>query len=463
LREIENIFTLKTNCMTNESTTMLAAPVSQQERITILDSLRGIAILGILLMNIPGFGFPEVQSSDPSVLNETGINYKTWFIVDWALAGTQRAIFTMLFGAGIILFITRLEKRMSGMEPAVYFFRRQMWLLAFGLFNAFVLLWFWDILYAYAIFGMLLFIFYRKSPKTLLILAFVCLLLMTVRENVDLYRNKKVISKGEMIAKTDTTQTKLTPQQQDDLGALNGMKEESSQESKLKKYNNELKAIGGDYASLYKAQGDKSLHVELYYTYFLCWDLILFMFLGMAFFKMGILTGNASTKIYWLLFIGGVGLGLLLSYYNQKAVVDTHFSQYEYSKSVPFNFYQVQRMLRSLGFFGLIMLLYKSGWFKWLFALFRPVGQMAFTNYLMQSLIGAIFFYGVGLNYFGKLERYELYIYTGVVWIIEIIWSHIWLRYFRFGPLEWLWRSLTYWKRQPFKKNNFNTNTMGIS
>jgi len=112
--------------MTNESTTMLAAPVSQQERITILDSLRGIAILGILLMNIPGFGFPEVQSSDPSVLNETGINYKTWFIVDWALAGTQRAIFTMLFGAGIILFITRLEKRMSGMEPAVYFFRRQM-------------------------------------------------------------------------------------------------------------------------------------------------------------------------------------------------------------------------------------------------------------------------------------------------------------------------------------------------
>ena len=449
--------------MANETPTILAAPVAQQERITILDSLRGIAILGILLMNIPGFGLPEVQTSDPSVFNETGINYKTWYVVDWALAGTQRAIFSMLFGAGIILFISRLEKRTNGMEPAIYFFRRQMWLLAFGLFNAFVLLWFWDILYAYAIFGMLLFVFYRKSPKTLLILAFVCLVLMTVRENVDLYRNKQVIQKGELIAKIDTTQTKLTVQQQDELGAFNGMKEESSKEAKIKKAEKEISAIGGSYASLYKVQSDKSVHVELYYTYFLAWDVLLFMFLGMAFFKTGVITGNASSKIYWLMFIGGLGLGLLLSQFNQKAVVDNNFSQYEYTKNVCFNFYQVQRMLRSIGLFGLIMLMYKSGFFKWFFAIFRPVGQMAFTNYLMQSLIGALFFYGIGLNYFGKLERYELYLYTGVVWIIEIIWSHTWLRYFRFGPLEWAWRSLTYWKKQPIRKNNSSTDTMGMS
>jgi len=443
--------------MTNETANTLAAPVSQQERITILDSLRGIAILGILLMNIPGFGFPEVQTSDPSILNETGINYKTWYIVEWALSGTQRAIFSMLFGAGIILFITRLEKRMDGMMAAIYFFRRQMWLLAFGLFNAFVLLWFWDILFAYAIFGMLLFVFYRKSPKTLLILAFVSLLLMTVRENVDLYRAKKTISKGELVAKIDTTRTKLTIQQKEDLEAMNGVKEESSKEAKLKKHEKELRAIGETYASLYKAQSDKSLHVELYYTYFLAWDVLLFMFLGMAFFKTGILTGNASYKLYWLMFIGGLGLGLLLSYFNQKAVIDNHFNQYEYSKNVSFNYYQVQRMLRSLGFFGLIMLTYKSGFIKWFFAMFRPVGQMAFTNYLMQSLIGGLFFYGIGLNYFGKLERYELYIFVAIVWILEIIWSHIWLRYFRFGPLEWLWRSLTYWKKQSFKKNTSET------
>lgn len=446
--------------MTLQPPTTLAAPIGQQERITILDSLRGIAILGILLMNVPGFGFPEIRSSDPSIYDEKGINYKTWFVVDWALAGTQRAIFSMLFGAGIILFISRLEKKMNGIMPAIYFFRRQLWLLAFGLFNAFVLLWFWDILYGYAIFGMLLFVFYRSSVKTLFILAFVSLVLMTVRENVNLTRDKSMINKGELIAKIDTTTTKLTPAQLDDLGAMNAMKEESSKEFKKKKAEKEMAAVNGTYSSLYKVQSDKSVHVELYYTYFLCWDLTLFFFLGMAFFKTGILTGNAPTRIYWFLFIGGLGLGLLLAYYDLKTLIDANFNKYEHSKSISFSYFQVQRMLRSLGFFGLIMLLYKSGWFNWLFALFRPVGQMAFTNYIMQSLIGALFFYGIGFGYFGKLERFELYIYTGIVWVFQIIYSHIWLHYFKFGPLEWLWRSLTYWKKQPLKKSHPSTDIL---
>jgi uncharacterized protein len=96
------------------------------------------------------------------------------------------------------------------------------------------------------------------------------------------------------------------------------------------------------------------------------------------------------------------------------------------------------------------MLLYKSGLFKWLFALMRPVGQMAFTNYLMQSLICGLIFYGIGFGMYGKLERIEIYYVVAAVWAIQIIYSHIWLHYFRFGPLEWLWRSLTYWKKQPF-------------
>ena len=116
------------------------------------------------------------------------------------------------------------------------------------------------------------------------------------------------------------------------------------------------------------------------------------MFLGMAFFKTGILTGKASARIYWLMFIGGLGLGLLLSYYRQQNVISNHFSQFEFNKNVAFDYYQAARMLRSLGFFGFIMLLYKSAWFKWLFALLRPVGQMAFTNYLMQSLLAVCSF-----------------------------------------------------------------------
>jgi uncharacterized protein len=98
------------------------------------------------------------------------------------------------------------------------------------------------------------------------------------------------------------------------------------------------------------------------------------------------------------------------------------------------------------------MLLYKLGWFNGLFKLMQPVGQMAFTNYLMQSLMSNLFFLGIGFGMMGKLQRYEIYYVVFAIWIIEIIWSHIWLRFFRFGPLEWCWRSLTYWKLQPIKK-----------
>src|SRR5688572_6151466 len=222
-----------------------AAPIGQTERIVIIDSLRGIAILGILLMNIPGFALPEPAAyGDLTVLNETGtINFKTWYFIDWFMEGSQRALFSMLFGAGIILFISRLEKKTDGLWPADYFFRRQLWLLVFGLFNAFILLWFWDILFGYACLGMIMFTFRRLSPKALIIAAIICLFLQTARENLDAYRDRKMIYKGEMISKIDTTSTKLTDQQKDDLGAMTELKEKSSQKAKTKKMEKSLRSV----------------------------------------------------------------------------------------------------------------------------------------------------------------------------------------------------------------------------
>ena len=142
--------------------------------------------------------------------------------------------------------------------------------------------------------------------------------------------------------------------------------------------------------------------------------------------------------------------------------VITKFNYYEFTKGIRFEFYEISRAFRAVGLLGFMMLLYKSGWVKWLFALMRPVGQMAFTNYLTQSLLVGLYFYGIGFGMFGKLERYELYYVVAATWALQIIWSHIWLRYFRFGPLEWAWRSLTYWHIQPFKKNKHSTDTMGL-
>lgn len=435
--------------------TTLAAPVSQSERIIILDSLRGIAILGILLMNIPGFALPEPVYGDPSVLNEWGtVNFKTWYFIEWFMEGSQRALFSMLFGAGIILFVTRQEKKVDGLWPADYFLRRQLWLMVFGLFNAFILLWFWDILFHYACLGMIMFTFRRLSPKALIIGAAISLLLMTARENLDAFRDRKMIAKGEVIAMMDTTATKLTEQQKTDLGAMTEFKEKTSAEGKKKKMEKSLAAVRGGYGGFYEYQSERSFRGEINYLYYGGWDILVFMFLGMAFFKNGVLMGKASAKVYWGMFIIGLGLGLVLSYFRLKPLIDHQFNYFDYTKDTPFEFYEISRTFRAIGIFGLIMLLYKSGWFKWLFTLMRPVGQMAFTNYLMQSLLVGLFFYGVGLGYFGKLERHEIYYVVGATWLLEIVWSHIWLRYFRFGPLEWAWRSLTYWKKQPMKKTN---------
>ena len=119
---------------------MQATPVLGNERIEILDSLRGIAVLGILLMNIPYFALPDpVQLYDLAVLNEIGtINQKVWLVITWILNGTMRALFGLLFGAGIILFTERQEKKIPGPRSADYFIRRQMWLMLFGLINFYV-------------------------------------------------------------------------------------------------------------------------------------------------------------------------------------------------------------------------------------------------------------------------------------------------------------------------------------
>ena len=323
---------------TTITSTAVAAPVAQRERIVLLDSLRGIAILGILLMNIPGFGLPAPACyGDLAVMNEMGtINQKTWFIIDWILEGSQRALFSTLFGAGLILFINRQEKRNAGLWPADYFFRRQLWLLVFGLFNAFILLWFWDILFAYACCGMILFTFRGLSPKALIIAAVICLSLMTLRENADFYRDKAMIHQGEIVANLDTTKTKLSPQQREELNAMNGFKEKATLESRKKEMESSLRKVRGDYTTFYKYQSERSFFVETVFFYAVIWDVLLFMFLGMAFYKNGVLMGNASAKVYWLMFVIGLGAGLVMSWYRLQPLIEFQFNKFEYTKKCQF-------------------------------------------------------------------------------------------------------------------------------
>jgi uncharacterized protein len=105
-----------------------------------------------------------------------------------------------------------------------------------------------------------------------------------------------------------------------------------------------------------------------------------------------------------------------------------------------------------MGHLSLLLLMYRSGLFNWLFQAMAPVGQMAFTNYLMQSIICGTLFYGYGFGLYGKLERFQYYEVVALLWMFQIVFSHVWLRYFQFGPFEWIWRSLTYMQKQPLLK-----------
>lgn len=427
-----------------------AAPTAPKERIVILDSLRGIAIMGILLMNIAGMGLPFYN--DPSVLDEKGINHTSWYLMTWFADGTQRALFSILFGAGIILFVTNQEKKVTGLLPADVFFRRQLWLVFFGLFNIYILLWSGDILFDYGCYGLAMFVFRNWSPKKLMIAAAVCMLLMIARENRNLYQDKKIIYRGERIAAMDTSVNKLTLLQKEDLGAMTDFKERASLQKKKERAEKAITKVTNDHRWVYEFRTSRYLDNFMNYFYFSLWDVLQFMFLGMAFFKNGILLGKAKTRVYLLMCVVGLGVGLSLAYLRTQYFIASDYNWFNYANDVPFELYNLDRTFRTFGLFGAIMLLYKSGVFKWFFSMLRPAGQMAFTNYLMQSIIALIFFSGIGFAFYSQLERYQLYMLVVAIWFFQIIFSALWLRYYRFGPFEWLWRSLTYWKFQPMRR-----------
>jgi len=273
------------------------------------------------------------------------------------------------------------------------------------------------------------------------------------RENSAFYQDKLMIAKGEKVAAIDTTKTPLTVLQNDDLAAMQDFKQRSSHEGKVKRAEKLKLKITESYSRLYETRTSRYLSSLVEYTYLSIWDVLVFMFIGMAFYRSGVLLGRASVKLYAWMTIIGLGLGIFLTWLNLQTQIHYNFNWFELTKGEHIQYYELTRVLRSLGILGFIMLLYKSGWFKWLFWLFRSPGQMAFTNYLSQSLICGLIFYGVGLAMYGKLQRYEIYLVVLGVWTFQIIASHIWLRYFYFGPLEWLWRSLTYWRKQPMRKS----------
>ncbi len=425
------------------------APVVAQERIASLDVLRGAAVLGILLMNIIGFGLPGVAYLDPSIVGgDKGANLAYWFANQLLFEGKMRALFSMLFGAGAVLLITRGDERGGGLRVADIFYRRTMWLILFGVLHAYFF-WSGDVLYAYGVVGLLLFPLRKANPKWLLVAGVLLAVTASSKHLWTNYDDLQLRNKA-MVAHQLLAQNKpITEEQKEDQkkwdNRWNGLKPNATVLAK------EIELHRGGYWKLFNWRWQRvaSRQSSGMYRYDM-YDVGGLMLIGMALLLSGVLTGQRSERFYLTLLLGGYGVGVTVNALSGWYYYRSGFNPVEGAMAIDAT-YDLGRLSVALGHTGLLVLLVKKGWLRALTARLAAVGRMALTNYLATSVICTTIFNGYGFGLFAKLQRYQLLYVVFAVWALLLIVSPIWLRHFRYGPMEWVWRSLTYWQRQPMR------------
>jgi len=439
------------NCSDTQHTKASAAPypTGQSERILALDSLRGIGVLGILLMNILAFGLPSAYLDPTNAGGAGGANLYVWIMTSMFVEGVFRGIFTLLFGAGVVLYTSRLERAGLGIESADLYFRRTIWLIVFGLLDAYLLLWYGDILFVYGVAGLFLFVFRHLSVRKLVLIAvpFLCLQTVSGIQTYTEFVSLQVAAKEARQLKADGD--KLSPDQRQTIEDYETWLEyeKPSPEDQAE----EIEAMRDSYASASAAAYDNTwyMQTEDLYTRGI-WECLGMMLLGMALLKAGAFTAEWPARRYWLMLGLGWGIGLVI---NALEVAWQLHAGFEVNAVMLASnvTYDAGRIPMTLGHVAIVMLLIKAGVLRRTLRVFARTGRMALTNYIAQSLIGLFVFTGAGLGLFGQFERYQLYYIVVVVWALQLAWSYWWLEYFRFGPLEWVWRSLTRWQRQPLR------------
>jgi uncharacterized protein len=409
--------------------------------------LRGVAVLGILLMNIGAFALPDSARMFPdSILNNSGLNFAIWAATQLTVAGVFRALFSMLFGASVLLYTLRGDERIPPGEVADLYYRRTLWLMAFGVVHAYVLLGWIDILFPYGLAGLFLFPFRRLTARWL---ALIGLLVLSVPLPLSIYatygyyqeraaaaRVVAVSAAGEAVSSDDSLLAARW-RERVEQNAISPERQEAEIRTRQSGYWTNFRDVARRNAEL------QSIH--LYRDLF--WDVTGMMFLGMALFKWGVLSAERSRRFYLCLAVGGLVVGLAIRIQDLRFTLANGFDPFAISLAQ--STYAVGRLLTALGYIGLVMLVCRSGRLTAVTRRLSAVGRMALTNYILQTVICTLLFYGVGFGLFGKLERKELLFVVVSIWIFETIASSQWLARFRFGPLEWMWRSLTHGSRQP--------------
>lgn len=435
-----------TTYSTTEEEAVSTGPVIGKQRIRSIDTLRGVALLGILLLNIVAFAQPFAAYFNPTVDGaDSGINLAVALTVDIWFEGAFRTIFSMLFGAGLLIFISK-----PGVDESVtksLYYRRTWLLVCFGLFNAYILVWAGDILYAYGMTGLILY-FFRDFPakKLAQFAAMIFLLLGILHTGLHFSASSLYGAYQEVAALPEGTL--LSEEQQEVLNNWDAFQQQ--QFMSPDQIAAELETRQGGYISNFILTAGINIPLQTFlFLINVIWDVGAMMLLGMAFLKWNIFDASQSLRFYLKMTALGFGIGLLVNTWEAVTYVTSGFEPQWISTARPS--YDIGRLAMAMGYIGLVMTICKLGVLSWLRHGLACVGQMALTNYLSQSLICNVIFMGFGFGLFGQLERLEIYYIVFGVWIFQIIFSIYWLKHYRFGPAEWLWRSLTYKKKQSLK------------
>ena len=399
-------------------------PVGVGERIASIDVLRGFALLGILIMNIQSFSTIEAAYLNPTAYGDlSGVNRWVWTLSHVAADGKFISIFSMLFGAGIVLMAARAEA--GGVRPRGLNTRRNVWLIIIGLLHAY-LLWYGDILFTYGVCALIAFAGRKASPKKLIITGVV------------------VFSVAFLLFMLFGFSLRFWPEENRAQSLKNWLPSEEAISA-------ELAAYRGTWLEQMAARIPAAIALQTFV--FLAmegWRVCGLMLIGMALFKTGVFSAERSKRFYLAMIGGGYAVGVPLVI----AGVVKNFAAgwaFEYSMFLGSQYNYWGSLFVALGHTGAVMLAFRSGLFGRLRRVLAAVGRMALTNYLMQTVICTTIFYGHGLGLFGYVERKYQIVVVLAVWAVQLIYSPIWLRHFRFGPAEWAWRSLTYGRRQSIR------------
>jgi len=411
-------------------TTQQALPVSLTERADILDVLRGFALLGVLLDNIFGFtGWGFFTQPMREALPTWPADGIVGLLEQVFINGKFYSLFSLLFGIGFSIILIRNEQK--GINPLKIFYRRLFILLLIGAAHLF-LLWEGDILFLYALIGMILPLFRRFSDKGLLITAAVLILSPIILDCIYILLHSKSGDGLERLAMS--------------IDKINGIPTDSTYATYLYKPG----------SGFHEWRNWQESGWAYRYSYILDSNRIPKV-LGM--FLLGFYAGRkmmyAHLENYTTLFkklrLWGLVIGI------PSAIACTYFDFFQ--KHIPDPrglahtfFYATSVVPLCLAYTSIICLRWvkKKGNSK--LKVLAPMGRMALTNYLMQTIIGIALYYGVGFGFGGNIGP-AIFIPIGLaVYALQILYSNWWFKYFNYGPMEWIWRQLTYGKRLPFRK-----------